>query len=147
MLFHKLQIDERTQSSARYAATIWLGATQLLLVGVIFYRLYVLGQPDEEIRDFQAVLAISLFGYAGLQLLLGGVMPIPTWKGAVVSYLVLTGVITGVCLAIYGWPRPEVWADTWLPALLGPAILVGAYLSIARLGQWRIERQLEQLRQ
>jgi hypothetical protein len=26
-------------------------------------------------------------GYAGLQLLLGGVMPIPTWKGAVVSYL------------------------------------------------------------
>lgn len=147
MLFHKLQIDERTRSSTRYAAAIWLGVTQLLLVGVIFFRLYILGQPDEEIRDFQAVLAISLFGYAGLQLFLGGVMPMPTWKGAVVSYLALTGLITGVCLAIYGWPRPEEWADTWLPALLGPAILIGAYMFIARLGQWRIERQLEQLGQ
>jgi phosphoglycerol transferase MdoB-like AlkP superfamily enzyme len=147
MLFHRLQIDERTRSSTRYAAAIWLGVTQVLLVGVIFYRLYVLGQPDEEIRDFQAVLAISLFGYAGLQLFLGGVMPIPTWKGAVVSYLVLSGAITGVCLAIYGWPRPEDWTNTWLPALLGPAILIGAYMLVARLGQWRIERQLEQFGQ
>nr|MDJ0919311.1 hypothetical protein [Woeseiaceae bacterium] len=72
MLFHSLQIDERTRSTTRYAAAIWLGVTQLLLVGVIFYRLYVLGQPDEEIRDFQAVLGISLFGYIALQLYLGG---------------------------------------------------------------------------
>lgn len=145
MLFQPLQIDERTRSTTRYAAAIWLGVTQVLLAGVVFYRLYVMGQPDEEIRDFQSVLAISLFGYAALQLFLGGVMPVPTWKGAVVSYLVLTTVISGVCLAIYGWPQPAEWTDTWLPALLGPALLIGAYILVARVGQWRIERQLEQL--
>ena len=145
MLFHPLQIDERTRSTARYAAAIWLGVTQLLLVGVIFYRLYVLGQPDEQIRDFQTVLGISLFGYAGLQLFLGGVMPIPTWKGALVGYLVLTGTITGVCLIIYGWPQPSEWTDTWLPALLGPAMLIAAYRLVERLGLWRIERQLQRM--
>jgi phosphoglycerol transferase MdoB-like AlkP superfamily enzyme len=147
MLFHPLQIDERTRSTTRYAAAIWLGVTQLLLVGVIFYRLYVLGQPDEQIRDFQAVLAISLFGYLGLQLFLGGVMPIPTWRGAVAGYLVLTGAITGVCLAIYGWPQPSEWSSTWLPTLLGPALLIAAYLLVARLGRWRIERQLRHLQE
>ncbi len=147
MLFHTLQIDERTRSSARFAAAIWLGVTQLLLVGVIFYRLYVLGQPDEEIRDFQAVLAISLFGYLGLQLFLGGVMPLPTWKGAVLLYVLLSGTITAVCLAIYGWPQPDQWTTTWLPTLLGPALLIAAYLLVARLGRWRIERQLERLEQ
>jgi phosphoglycerol transferase MdoB-like AlkP superfamily enzyme len=144
MLFQPLQIDERTRSTTRYAAAIWLGVTQVLLAGVVFYRLYVMGQPDEEIRDFQSVLAISLFGYAALQLFLGGVMPVPTWKGAVVSYFVLTTVISGVCLAIYGWPQPDEWTATWLPALLGPALLIGAYILVARVGQWRIERQLEQ---
>lgn len=143
MLFQRLQIDERTRSTTRYAAAIWLGVTQVLLAAVVFYRLYVLGQADEEIRDFQAVLAISLFGYAALQLFLGGIMPIPTWKGAIVSWAVLAGVITVVCLAIYGWPRADQWADTWLPALLGPALLIGAYMFVARLGQWRIERQLD----
>lgn len=144
MLFQPLQIDERTRSTTRYAAAIWLGVTQVLLAGVVFYRLYVMGQPDEEIRDFQSVLAISLFGYAALQLFLGGVMPIPTWKGAFVSYLVLTLLISGVCLAIYGWPQPAEWTVTWLPAILGPALLIGAYMLVARIGQWRIDRQLEQ---
>ena len=145
MLIHPLEVDERTRSTARFAAAIWLGVTQLLLVGVIFYRLYVLGQPDEEIRDFQAVLAISLFGYLGLQLYLGGVMPVPTWKGALAVYIVLTGAVTGTCLAIYGWPQPGEWRITWLPALVGPALLIAAYVIVARLGRWRIDRQLERL--
>jgi phosphoglycerol transferase MdoB-like AlkP superfamily enzyme len=145
MLFHPLQIDERTRSSARYAAAIWLGVTQLLLVGVIFYRLYVLGQPDEEIRDFQAVLAISLFGYLALQLFLGGVMPVPTWQGAVLSYVLLAGVIAVVSISVHGWPQADEWRTTWLPGLLGPALLIAAYILAARLGRWRIERQLDRL--
>ena len=147
MLFHPTKIDERQRETTRYAAAIWLGVTQLLRVGVIFYKLYVLGQPDEQIRDFQTVLGISIFGYLGLQLFLGGIMPIPTWKGAVVFYVALAGAITAVCLAIYGWPQPQDWANTWLPALAGPAILVIAYIVIARLGHWRIDRQIERLGQ
>ena len=141
-LFHTLELDERTRANTGYAAAIWLGVTQLLLAGVVFYRLYVLGQPDEQIRDFQAILAISIFGYLALQLFLGGVMPVLTMRGAVVAYLVLTVTIATVCLLIYGWPEPAQWADTWLPALLGPALLVGTYTLAARLGRWRIERQI-----
>lgn len=143
MLFRKLNLDERSRANTRFAAAIWLGVTQVLLVVVIFYRLYVLGQPDEEIRDFQAVLAISIFGYMALQLYLGGVMPVPTMRGSVVMYLVLAFAISGVSLIIYGWPAASEWANTWLPALLGPAIIVGLYGLVARLGEWRIERQIE----
>jgi hypothetical protein len=145
MLFRKLNLDERSRANSRYAAAIWLGVTQVLLAGVVFYRLYVLGQPDEEIRDFQSVMAISIFGYIGLQLYLGGVMPVPTLRGALVLYLVLTFAVTGVCLIIYGWPQASEWASTWLPALVGPAIIVALYALAARLGEWRIERQIERL--
>jgi hypothetical protein len=145
MLFHKLSIDERTRSSTRYAAAIWLGVTQVLLAGVVSYRLYVLGQPDEQIRDFQIVLAISIFGYLALLLFLGGVLPFPTWKGAVLMYLVLTTAIVTGCLFLYGWPAPQDWTNTWLPALVGPALLLGAYVIVSRIGHWRVERKIERM--
>lgn len=145
MFAMKNRIDERSRLNTAQAAAIWLGVTQVLLAGVIFFRLYVLGQPDEEIRDFQAVLAISLFGFMAMQLFFGGVLPVLGWKALLVAYLVLAAVITGVCLAIYGWPDASDWANTWLPTLLGPAILVVAYAVIARAGQWRTEREIRAL--
>ncbi len=69
-----MAIDERARFNTRYAATLWPGVTQVLLAGVVFYRLYALGQPDEQIRDFQAVLGISIFGYLALLLFLGGMI-------------------------------------------------------------------------
>jgi hypothetical protein len=145
MLFQNTKIDERTRSNARYAAALWLGVTQILLAGVIFYRLYVLGQPDEEIRDFKVVFGISIFGGLALQLFLGGIMPTLTWRGGIAAYVTLTSFVVTGCLIIYGWPQPDEWANTWLPALLGPALIVGAYALVARLGRWRIERQIEKL--
>ncbi len=142
-MFKTINLDERAVSSTRYAAAIWLGVTQVLLAGVVFYRLYLLGQPDEQIRDFQAVLAISLFGYIGLQLFLGGVMPALTWRGAVIIWAVLAGAIAIVSTAVHGWPEASEWTSTWLPGLLGPALLVGAYALAAWLGQRRIERQMD----
>ena len=143
--FQEMRIDERNRSTTRYVATIWLGVTQVLLAGVMFYRLYILGQPDEQIRDFQAVLGVSIFGHLALQLFLGGAMPIPILRGALLSYLVLTFFIVTGCLIIYGWPQPSEWTNTWLPALLGPALLIGVYVLTARVGQWRIERQIDGL--
>lgn len=144
MLFERLKIDERMRSNARYAAAIWLGVTQVLLAGVVFYRLYVLGQPDSEIRDFQFVLAVSLFGYIGLQLYLGGVFPVPTWRGILVGYFILMGLVVGGSLLIHGVPPKEDWANTWLPALLGPALIVGLYYLVAWLGKRRVERKIEE---
>ena len=143
MLFKPMALDERTRSNTRYAAAIWLGVTQVLLAGVLFYRLYVLGQPDEQIRDFQAVLAVSIFGYLALQLFLGGVMPVFTWKGAILAWAVLSAAIAVGSIAVHGWPKASEWTRTWLPGLLGPALLISAYALVAWLGQRRIERQIE----
>ena len=145
MLFQTTKFDERTESNTRYAAALWLGVTQILLAGVLFYRLYVLGPPDEEIRDFKAVFGISIFGGLALQLFLGGVLHALTWRGALAAYATLTSFVVAGCLVVYGWPQPAEWANTWLPALLGPALIIGAYALVARLGQWRIERQIEKL--
>ena len=145
MLFHKLTVDERTRANTQQAAAIWLGVTQVLLAGVVFYRLYVLGQPDEQLRDFQAVLAISIFGYLLIMTYLGGALPAPTWKGAVFMYLILVLLITVISTIMHGWPAAEEWATTWLPALLGPAILVGVYTVALRFGHWRTERKIESM--
>ena len=51
MLFRKDKMDERVRQSMGHWSAIWLGVTQLLLAGVIFFRLYVLNQPDGELRD------------------------------------------------------------------------------------------------
>ena len=40
MFFQEMKIDERTRSNTRHAAEIWLGITQILLAGVMFYRLF-----------------------------------------------------------------------------------------------------------
>jgi hypothetical protein len=141
-LFQKLTIDERTRGNAGHAAGIILGITQILLAGVLFFRLYILGQPDSEVRDIQAVLAISIFGYIALQLYLGGMFPVPTPRGAVIVYLALMALVTGGCLLIYGVPPISDWTSTWLPALLGPAIVVGVYYFVAWLGRRRLERQI-----
>jgi hypothetical protein len=127
-------VDERSRENSRYAAAIMLGVTQVLLAVAVFVRLYVHGQPDAEIADFRAVLAISVFGFVILQLLLGGVLPKPTPKGALVAYLLLAGLVTGGCLIIYGIPPAVEWKSTWLPALLGPALFVGIYWITAIAG-------------
>lgn len=145
MLFHKMIIDERTRSTTHHAAAIWLGVTQVLLAGVVFYRLYLLGQPDEELRDFQAVLAISIFGYLFIMAYIGGVLPTPTWSGAILMYVVLVLVITVISVISHGWPASEEWASTWLPALAGPAILIGAYTLALHYGHWRTERKIGRL--
>jgi|GEM_PF-1030675 len=145
MLFQKIIPDERTRASAQLAAALWLGVTQVLLAGVLLYRLYVLGQPDEQLRDFQAVLAISIFGYLFLVAYFGGVLPVPTWKGAILMYMVLVSLITVISVAIHGWPAPEDWKSTWLPGLAGPAILIGAYTLALRFGYWRTERRIRSI--
>ncbi len=143
-MFNRFNVDERSRQTATRTAYFFLHLTQLLLAGVLFYRLYVLGQPDGELRDIQVVLVFSIFGYMGTQLYLGGVLPVPNLKGALIAYGLLTGLVTGVSLISYGIPPLSDWANTWLPAFLGPAILVGLYTLLARLGKRRIERLIEE---
>lgn len=144
MWIRKSVIDERIRANAGRAAWAWLGVTQVLLAGVVFYRLLVLGQADSEIRDIQTVLAISLLGHIAMQLYMGGLFPVLTWKGMLAAYLVLFALISAGSIFAMGLPAPEEWKTTWLPAALGPALVVGLYSLVAWLGERRVERLMEE---
>lgn len=142
MMFRELfdsNRDERSSLQTGRCAVVFLGITQILLLLLMLRRRYMLGQPSAEIWDIQAVLLISIFGYIGARLYLGGALPALSLKGAAVAYFVLAGLVTAGSLAIHGVPHPSNWASTWLPALLGPAILVGLYSLIAYMGKRRID--------
>lgn len=134
--------DERSHQINGMIAQVFLGLTQIFLAAILFYRLYVLGQPDAQLNDLRLLLAFSIFGYIAARLFFGGILPELSWKPALIAYAALAGLITVVCLLIYGWPAPADWAVTWLPALLGPAIIIGLYALVAYLGKRRVEREI-----
>ncbi len=141
-LFNASQ-DERSVIVTGRCATVFLGITQILLLLALLRRRYLLDQPTAEIWDIQAVLLLSIFGYIGARLYLWGALPVLSFKGAILGYLLLAGSVTGGCLLLLGIPEPSDWASTWLPALLGPAILICMYSLVAHLGKRRIEKMMK----
>jgi prepilin signal peptidase PulO-like enzyme (type II secretory pathway) len=137
-----MKIDERSQQVAGQSATVMLGLTQVALGVVLLVRLYVFDQPDAELRDFQWVLLGSIVGYFALRSFLGGIMPVPTMKQAVLAYLGMTLFLFVVLSLWLGLPDLSDWTNNVLPAILGPAIVVGGYWLIAALGKWRVEREI-----
>ena len=135
--------DERTQMVAGQSAMIALGLTQVALGIVVMVRLYVLDQPDAEVRDIQLVLLGSIVGYFALRSFLGGIMPVPTPKQALAAYVGMFVFLFVVLSTWLGLPSPDEWSTTILPTLVGPAVIVGGYWLIAALGQWRVERSLD----
>ena len=137
-----MKIDERSQQVAGQSATVMLGLTQVALSVVLLVRLYVFDQPDAELRDFQWVLLGSIVGYFALRSFLGGIMPVPTMKQAVLAYLGMT-LFLFVALSLWlGLPDLADWTNNVLPAILGPAVIVGGYWLIAALGKRRVEREI-----
>ena len=137
-----MKIDERSQVVAGQSAMIMLGLTQVALGVVLMVRLYVFDQPDAELRDIQWVLLGSIVGYFALRSFLGGIMPVPTMKQALLAYLGMTIFLFVVLSLWLGLPDLSDWTNNVLPAILGPAIIVGGYWLIAALGKRRVEREI-----
>ena len=137
-----MKIDERSQVVAGQSAMIMLGLTQVALGAVLMIRLYVFNQPDAELRDIQWVLLGSIVGYFALRSFLGGIMPVPTMKQALLAYLGMTVFLFVVLSLWLGLPDLSDWTNNVLPAILGPAIIVGGYWLIAALGKRRVEREI-----
>ena len=137
-----MKIDERSQVVAGQSAMIMLGLTQVALGVVLMVRLYVFDQPDAELRDIQWVLLGSIVGYFALRSFLGGIMLVPTMKQALLAYLGMTIFLFVVLSLWLGLPDLSDWTNNVLPAILGPAIIVGGYWLIAALGKRRVEREI-----
>ena len=136
--------DERTERVAGRSATLALGLTQVALGVILLVRLYVHGQPDAEVRDLQLVFFGSIVVYLALRSFLGGIMPVPTLRQALIAYVALTAGLFVILSLWLGLPSLDEWTTTILPVTLGPAIIVGGYSLVAALGKRYTERGLEE---
>lgn len=137
-----MNFDERSQQVAGQSAMIMLGLTQTALGVILLIRLYAFDQPDAELRDIQWVLLGSIVGYFALRSFLGGIMPVPTMKQAIMAYVGIVVFLFVVLSLWLGLPDLSDWTNNVLPAILGPAIVVGGYWLIAALGKRRVEREI-----
>ena len=134
--------DERTQQVSGQSAAITLGLTQVALGLTLLFRLYILDQPDTEVRDLQYVLLGSIIGYFMLRSFLGGIMPVPTVRQALIAYGGMVVFLFVVLSLWLGLPDLNDWTNNILPVIVGPAIIVGGYWIIAALGKRRVDRTL-----
>lgn len=132
--------DERVAQVSGLSAMLMLNLTQVILGGIIVYRAYIIQQPDDEFRDLQWLLFISIVGFFALRSWLGGFFPVPTLIQALLIYAGLASTLVLILIAWFGLPDLSQWTSNLLPALAGPAVAVGGYWLIAFLGKRRLER-------
>lgn len=68
----------------------------------------------------------------------------PSFWQVLASYLVLVAVIAFPHTLVHGWPQGGEWLGRLAPMLGGPAVLIGAYLLLAYLGNKLIEKRMTQ---
>lgn len=133
----KFAWDERTDRLSGKIATIFLGLTQLGMLGIIIYRRYYLGQPEEAYSDLRVVLAFSVFGYIAARLYFGALIPKYSLRTLLLVYLGFVLFLFAVLSLWFGLPALDNWQNTILPVVVGPAILVSGFWLFSWLGNRR----------
>ena len=131
--------DERTALVSARVSQVTLVLTQMVLLGIILYRGYLLDQPDSQLTDLRLLLAFSVFGNIFATLFFSGNFPKPSTRTIILLYLGLVVVLFAVLSIWLGLPSLEDWTTTILPVVVGPALLVGLYLLAVNLGENRLE--------
>ena len=139
----RLLPDERMQILTGRIAVICLSLTQLALLGIILYRRYYLGQGEDQYKDINLVLGLSIFSYFAARLYYGAVLPVLSFKKLAYIYLGFVAFLTITLSVWLGLPSLDNWQNTILPVVLGPAILVFIYWLLAHLGKKRMEKEIE----
>jgi hypothetical protein len=113
--------------------------TQIALVGVIVYKRYFLGLPQEAYAEISWIAGLSMGGYWAIRLYLSGILPVISFKKILAIYIVLVAVIFIPTYFLHGWPTTERWYEVLYP-FIGVAVALGFYSLVAYLGKHRIEQ-------
>jgi hypothetical protein len=138
----KLFVDERTERINGLVSFFCLIFTQTALVGVIVYKRYFLGLPEEAYAEISWIVGLSMGGYWAARLFFSGILPVISLKKMLLLYVILVAVIFIPTLLIVGWPAPDRWYEVLYP-FIGVAVIMGVYSLVAYLGKRWIEKDLE----
>jgi len=142
-MMNKLQnTDERMEALSGRIAFIFLGLTQVSLLGAILYRRMILGQSQDQFSDLRLILILSVFGYVAARLYYGAILPVLSLRILFIAYFGLTALLFIVLSLWLGLPSLDNWQNTILPVVIGPAILVGTYGVMAFLGKKRLDKEI-----
>lgn len=137
-----LVMDERVERINGLVSFYCLMLTQIALVGVIVYKRYFLGLPQEEYNELSWIALLSMGGYWAARLYFNGVLPVLSLKKMALIYVALVAAISIPAALIAGWPAPERWYEVLYP-FIGVAVALGFYSLVAYLGKRGLEKHLE----
>jgi hypothetical protein len=135
----RIFVDERTEHINGLVSFICLMLTQLSLVGVMFYKRYILGLSPEAYAEITWIAVLSMGSYWVIRLYLSGILPVISFKKMIAIYIVLVAVIFIPTYFIHGWPAKERWYEVLYP-FIGVAVILGFYALVAYLGKRRLEQ-------
>jgi len=145
-----IKMDERDLGVFRKICTVLYLITLYSLIGVLFYRQFVLHQASSEWNDIAMIVTINVFACLGSLLFIGGgvrLKKIKIWHiilgfaGFVVLGLAFTLFKYGVLMG-----QDLNWGDVWdyLYLIVRICALIALGLgALAYLGNRRIEKQIE----
>ncbi len=132
-------VDERSEHINGLVSFFCLMITQFALVGLIVYKRYILGLPQEAYAEISWIAGLSMGGYWAIRLYMSGILPVLSFKKMMIIYIVLVVVIFIPTFLIHGWPIPERWHEVLYP-FIGVAVALGFYSLVAFLGKHRLEQ-------
>ncbi len=144
------KMDERDLDIFRKVCTVMYLITVYSLIGVLFYRQFVLHQSNNEWNDIAMIVTINVFVFLGALLFIGGGVRLKNIK---LRHLVVgfTGfVMLGFAFTLFKYGvllgQDLNWGDVWgyLSIIVRISALIALGLGvIAYLGNRRIEKQIE----
>ncbi|HPH97170.1 MAG TPA: hypothetical protein PKW33_11155 [Anaerolineaceae bacterium] len=137
----RLYVDERTEQINGWVSFFCLMLTQLALAGVLVYKRYFLGLPEEAYAEIIWILGLSVGGYWALRLYFSGILPVIPLKKMAIIYIISVALIFIPTLLIVGWPPAERWYEVLYP-FIGVAVILGFYSLVAYFGKRRLEKDI-----
>jgi hypothetical protein len=139
----RIFVDERTDHINGLVSFFCLMLTQLALVGVMVYKRYFLGLPEEAYAEITLIACLSMAGYWTIRLYLSGILPVISFKKMLAIYIVSVAAIFIPTYLIHGWPVAARWYEVLYP-FAGVAVILGFYSLVAYFGKRRLEKMIMQ---